>query len=246
MSAEWKARRFWTDAGAQPSGDRSGWEVTLDARVLRTPGNLPLILPTEALARAVADEWTAQGEVIAPLTMPLIRAVNSAVERVARQHDAVAAMLAAYAETDLLSYRAEGGALAQRQAAQWQPLLDWAADRFGARLAVTEGVIPIPQDADALSVLAGQVRALDDFALTALHDLVTLPGSLILGLAVLEGRLDAGAAHDLSRLEEVFQAEQWGHDAEAEAMAEARGAAMRVAERLLHLSRQTGTERQTG
>lgn len=235
MSSEWKAKRFWKQAGVRPA--EGGWQVTLDARVLRTPGNLPLTLPTEALGRAVAEEWDAQGEVIAPLDMPLTRAVNSAVERVSRQHAAVAAMLAAYAETDLLCYRAEAGVLARRQAAGWQPLLDWAEAAFGARLQATVGVIPVPQDAAALARLAAHVGALDSFALTALHDLVTLPGSLILGLAVLEGRIDADTAHALSRLDEEYQIALWGRDAEAEAFAQGRRDAMRTAERLWRLSR---------
>jgi len=235
MSSEWQARRFWKDVDVRPAG--GGWEVMLDGRVLRTPGNQPLILPTEALARAVAEEWAAQGDIIAPLTMPLTRAVNAAVERVSQQKAAVASMLAAYAEADLLCYRAEGGRLAELQAEGWQPLLDWAEAAFGARLCATGGVIPVPQDAAALARLAERVEALDPFALTALHDLVTLPGSLVLGLAVLEGRIDAATAHALSRIDEDFQAEQWGRDAEAEEAAEGRRQAMLSAERLWRLSR---------
>lgn len=234
--SEWKARRFWSEAGirAQPGG----WEVTLDGKPLHTPGKLPLLLPTEALARAVAEEWAAQGDVIAPLTMPLTRAVNAAVERVAPQPGPVVAMLAEYGRADLLCYRAEGQqGLAVRQAAAWDPLLDWAADLAGTRLATTGGIVHVVQPAQALAALQARVAALDAFALTALHDLVTLPGSLVLGLAVLAGRIDADEAHRLSRLDEEFQAEQWGRDAEADAAAEARRDAMRVAERLFRLSR---------
>lgn len=234
--SEWKARRFWKAAGIRPAPAAPGWEVALDDRSLRTPGKLPLVLPTEALARAVAEEWEAQADAIAPLTMPLTRAVNSAVERVAPQRGEVAAMLAAYGATDLVCYRAEHPAsLAARQAAAWDPLLDWAAATYGARLRPVTGIVPVAQDAQALARLAARVDALGPFRLTALHDLVTLPGSLILGLAVLEQRLGADAAHDLGRIDEAFQAEQWGRDEAAEAAAEDRRAAMRVAARLLAL-----------
>lgn len=235
--SEWKARRFWTEAGIREA-EGGGWEVTLDGKPLRTPGKLPLLLPTEALAQAVAAEWAAQGDVIAPLTMPLTRAVNSAVERVGPGRAAVAAMLCEYGAADLLCYRAEAPqVLAARQAAAWDPLLDWAAEDAGARLIPTAGVVHVQQPANALAQLEARVAALDAFALTALHDLVTLPGSLVLGLAVLSGRIDAAEAHRLSRLDEEFQAEQWGRDAEADAAAEGRREAMAVAERLFRLSR---------
>lgn len=234
--SEWKARRFWTAADLRAAGD--GWEVLLDGRPLRTPGKLPLVLPTEALSRAVAAEWEAQSDIIAPLTMPLTRAVNSAVERVAPQHAAVAAMLSDYGDADLLCYRAGSPqTLVARQAEAWDPLLDWAAQEVRARLTTTPDIVHVAQPPQALAALRQRVEVLDPFALTALHDLVTLPGSLVLGLAVLAGRLDAGEAYRLSRVDELFQAEQWGRDDEAEAAAEARHAAMRTAERLFRLSR---------
>ena len=232
--SEWKARRFWKTAGIEPAA--GGWRVVLDGRPVMTPGKLPLILPRQALAEAVAAEWDAQQDVIRPDTMPLTRAVNSAVEKVAPQFDAVADMLGAYGGTDLLCYRAEEPArLVQLQAEGWDPLLDWAADAHGARLAVTRGLMPVGQDAGALARLRARIGGLDAFRLTALHDLVTLPGSLILGLAVLEGRLTAAEAHALSRIDEEFQAATWGQDTEAEAAAANRLAAMESAERLLDL-----------
>lgn len=232
--SEWKARRFWKAASVEAEG--GGWQVLLDGRPIRTPGKLPLVMPTRALAQAIAAEWDAQADVIDPNTMPLTRAANSAVEKVTPQFAAVADMLAGYGGTDLLSYRASGPAtLAERQAAGWDPLIDWAARALRAPLKITEGVIPVAQDAGALARLRARLDALTLWQLTALHDLVTLPGSLILGLAVLEGRLDADAAHALSRIDETFQAERWGRDDEAEAAAAARLDAMRVAARLLDL-----------
>ena len=121
--AEWKARRFWKTADIRPQGE--GWEVVLDGRPLRTPGKLPLILPTEALARAIAAEWDAQTDVIDPNRMPLTRAANSAVEKVTPQFHDVTSMLGDYGGTDLLSYRAsEPEALTRMQAVGWDPLID--------------------------------------------------------------------------------------------------------------------------
>lgn len=234
--SEWKARRFWKAASVRPVGQ--GFEVVLDDRPLRTPGKLPLLLPVEALAWAVAQEWDAQADVIDPNTMPLTRAANSAIEKVTPQFAGVAAMLAEYGGTDLLSYRADQPAeLARRQAEAWDPLVDWAATDLRAPLRITHGVIPIAQDPQALARLHGYVAGLDSFGLTALHDLVTLPGSLVLGLAVVRGRIDAAEAFRISRIDEDFQAEQWGQDDEAREAAESRKAAMLIAERLWHLSR---------
>ena len=232
--SEWAPRRVWTRTAAEPVA--GGWQVTLDGKPIRTPGKLPLVLPTEALARAIAEEWDAQTDRIDPGAMPLTRAANSAIEKVAPQFAAVADMLAEYGGTDLLSYRADHPeVLATRQAAEWDPLIDWAAVALKAPLRITEGVIPVPQDPAALARLRDRLDRLTPWQLTALHDLVTLPGSLILGLAVLEGRIDAATAHRLARLDEDYQAEQWGRDDEAEAAAAARLDAMRVAERLLAL-----------
>ena len=234
--AEWKARRFWKTADIRPQGN--GWEVVLDDRPLRTPGKLPLILPTEALARAIAAEWDAQTDVIDPNRMPLTRAANSAVEKVTPQFHDVTSMLGDYGGTDLLSYRAsEPEALTRMQAVGWDPLIDWAATELRAPLRITHGVIPVPQDPAVLLKLQAEIASLDAFALTALHDLVTLPGSLILGLAVLRGRLDAETAWKLARIDEEFQADRWGRDEDADLAAQGRLEAMRNAERFYRLSR---------
>ena len=234
--AEWKARRFWKTADIRPQGN--GWEVVLDDRPLRTPGKLPLILPTEALARAIAAERDAQTDIIDPNRMPLTRAANSAIEKVTPQFHAVTSMLGDYGGTDLLSYRAnEPDELTRAQAAGWDPLIDWAATELRAPLRITHGVIPVPQDPTVLLKLQAEIASLDAFALTALHDLVTLPGSLVLGLAVLRGRLDAETAWKLARIDEEFQADRWGRDEDADLAAQGRLAAMRNAERFYHLSR---------
>lgn len=234
--SEWKARRFWKTSDVQAAGE--GWEIVLDGRPVRTPGKHPLILPTEALARAIAGEWDAQADVIDPTSMPLTRAANSAIEKVAPQREGVVAMLAEYGGTDLLSYRADQPEdLIRLQAEGWDPLIDWAATELRTPLRITHGVIPVPQDAAVLLRLRDGVDALDDFGLTALHDLVTVPGSLILGLAVVHGRLTAEEAHVLSRIDEEYQISQWGQDEEAALAAANRRVAMLVAERFWTLSR---------
>jgi chaperone required for assembly of F1-ATPase len=210
----WKAKRFWKDVTvAEGPG---GWHVLLDSRPVRTPAKAAMDLPTEAMARAVAEEWAAQEGDIDPRAMPVTRSANSAIDRVAPQHGEVAAMLAAYAETDLLCHRAESPeALARRQAEGWDPLLDWSAEVFGARLWATAGILPVAQPEASLARLHDAVRETDAFRLAAFHDFVTLSGSLILGLAVARRRLDAAEAWRLSRIDEDWQIEQWGEDEEA-------------------------------
>ncbi|WP_109670963.1 ATP12 family chaperone protein [Roseicyclus mahoneyensis] len=215
----WKAKRFWQDVSV--AQDAGGFAVMLDTRRVLTPGKQPLILPTPAMARAVAAEWAAQDGEIKPLTMPVTRAANSAIERVRPQRAEVAAMLAAYAETDLTCHRAAGPAeLVARQAQAWDPLLDWAATAHGAPLIPTTGVLPVDQPPDSLRALADHVAALGEFHLTALHDLVTLSGSLLLGLATSARHLDPETAWALSRIDEEWQIEHWGRDEDADAAME--------------------------
>ncbi len=210
----WAPRRFWTTAEATPA--QGGFAVHLDGRPVRTPLKSPLVLPTEALAVAIAQEWRAVAGKVDPKTMPLTRMANSAVDKVAPQFAAVADMLAAYGGSDLLSYRAEGPpALVQRQAQAWDPLLDWAATALGAKLRTTQGIMPAPQPPESLARLAKAVHALTPFQLAAFHDLVALSGSLVLALATAGRRLDAETAWTLSRIDEDWQIAHWGADEEA-------------------------------
>ena len=210
----WTARRFYTQAEVAPVGD--AWEVRLDDKPIRTPGKSHLLVPTRALALAIAEEWQAQEDRIDPGTMPMTRFANSALDKVRPQHDEVARMLAGYGETDLLSHRADHPPeLVARQGAAWDPWLDWLADRHGARLATGAGVMPVAQDPEALARLSAVVADRDPFALMALHDLVGLSGSLVLGLAMAEGVLPWQQGWDLSRIDEDWQIEQWGEDEEA-------------------------------
>ncbi|NJS39135.1 MAG: ATPase [Rhodobacteraceae bacterium] len=230
----WSARVFWTEVTVRPEG--SGYGIQLDARKVRTPLKAPLVLPTEGLARAVAAEWQAQTGTVNPATMPFTRTANSAIDTVALQFEAVAAMLAAYGETDLLCYRATGpAALIDRQAAAWDPLLDWAAKALHAPLCVTQGVMHVNQPATSLVALGAAVRALSPFRLAAFHDLVAISGSLVLGLAVTRGRLAADEAWTLSRLDETWQIELWGTDAEAAEITALKRAAFLQADRFFAL-----------
>ncbi len=230
----WSARRFWTTATAVPV--EAGFTVHLDARPVRTPLKAPLVLPTRALAEAVAAEWQAQEGRVDPEAMPFTRTANSAIDKVSPRQAEVAAMLAAYGATDLLCYRAEGPLeLVVRQAEAWDPLLDWAAQALGAPLLVTTGVMHVNQPPESLAILHRRVSELDPFQLSAFHDLVALSGSLVLGLAVTEGRLAAKEAWTLSRIDEDWQISLWGEDAEAAEVAARKQAAFLQADRFFGL-----------
>lgn len=230
----WKTKRFWTEATVRP--DVGGHAVWLDARPLKTPAKAALAVPTLAMATAIAAEWQAQTDTIDPRSMPVTRAANAAIDKVTPQFDEVAQLIAAYGASDLLCYRAEGpAALVARQAAAWDPLLDWAEQTLGARLKTTAGIAPIAQPVAATDALTRHVTALDPFRLTALHDLVAISGSLVIGLAVLAGRIDAVTAWRYSRIDEDWQAELWGGDDDAEAVAAGRLADLKSAQNILRL-----------
>ena len=207
-------KRFWK--AAKPAEAEGGFTVALDQRTLMTPARAVLLLPTRALADGIAAEWDAQGDTVNPQALPLTRAANATIDRVVPQHRAVAEGIAAYGETDLLCYRApHPRALAERQADHWDPLLDWAAQALSARLMTGQGVMHLLQPQESVQALREAVLAEDAWTLTALHEFVTLSGSLLLGLAVRHGRLSAEQAWPLSRIEEDWQIEAWGEDAEA-------------------------------
>jgi len=227
-------KRVYTAVATHPVD--GGWGVTLDRRKLRTPGKNKLTVPSEALATVIAAEWDAQQGDIRPATMPLTRLAATAIDRTASLRDRVVDEVASYAGTDLVCYRADRPpALAARQHAIWQPLIDWATTRYDAALAVTSGIIPTRQSPAALGAFAAAVAAQDDFPLTALHALTTTCGSLVIALALIEGRLDAAAAFAASQLDETFQIEAWGEDAEAAARRKALAADIEAAARFVEL-----------
>ncbi|MFN6951956.1 MAG: ATP12 family chaperone protein [Albidovulum sp.] len=215
----WKAKRFWKTVTVAPQDQ--GFTVRLDARPVRTPGKRLLVLPTRAMAEAAAYEWAAVEGVIDPRRMPVTRAANAAIDKVAFQFGEVAGMIAAYGGSDLLCYRAEEPeALVRAQAEAWDPMLDWAGRTFGARLVATRGVVPVDQPAEAVARMAAEVFACSPFELTALHDLVALTGSLVLGLPATRDDFDTETLWRLSRFDEDWQAAQWGQDEEAAEAAE--------------------------
>ena len=211
----WARKRFWAETSVvEVSG---GFEVRLDDRPIRTPAKAELVLPTRALADRVAAEWEAQDAELNPNQMPATRMANSAIDKVVPQRAAIEEHLAGYGETDLLCYRADGpAALVTRQADLWDPLLAWAEEQFAARLLVTSGIIPQAQDPAVIAALAAPMAEYNVFELAGFHDLVTLPGSLILGLAAASNERPAHELWDISRLDELWQIEQWGDDEEAE------------------------------
>lgn len=232
--SERKQKRFWkTSAVAE---DPNGFAVELDGRRIRTPAKAALLLPTRPMAEAVAEEWAAQGDLIDPLTMPVTRSANAAIDKVLHQRREVAEMLAAYGDTDLLCYRAETPqGLVRLQAAQWDPALDWAQATFGARLCPRSGVVHQPQDAEALEKLAAPVYHMTEFQLAGFHDLVSLSGSLVLAFAAARDWRPAEQIWQLSRLDENWQEAQWGVDDEAREQAETRRAAFLHAKRFFDL-----------
>ena len=207
-------KRFYAAAQAEAAA-AGGHEIALDGKPVRTPAGRPLAVPGPALADALAGEWAAQGETIERETMPLTRLVCTALDLVPERRGEIVAEVAAYAGTDLVCYRVTTpSALARRQAAAWEPLVAWAAERYGARLAVTTAVTPLAQEAAALAVLQGAVAAEDDLALAGLSMATRAFGSVVIALGLRDGRLDAPAAADASLVDERYQIERWGADAE--------------------------------
>jgi chaperone required for assembly of F1-ATPase len=229
-------KRFYKTVSTEPA--EGGFTLLLDGRMVRTPGRRALLLPTAALAERLVAEWAAQGDEVRPEAMPFTRLANTVLDRVADERAAIEASVAAYGETDLLCYLApHPEELTRRQAAAWQPWLDWAAERHGACLLPSTGLMPCKQDAAALEALKDAVAASNDWELAALADLVTLTGSLVLGLAVRDGALAEAQAWGLSQLDEAHQAEHWGLDAEAGAASRAKRQSLADAAEFLALSR---------
>ena len=200
-------KRFWRDVAVIDG------EVRLDDRPIRTPGRVPLIVPYPRLAAAIADEWRAVAGEIDPRAMPLTGLANAAIDRIAPDAPAFAAGLAHYGDSDLFYYRAEGPAeLVARQRAAWNPLLDWARRRYDVHFALTAGVIHQPQPAATVTRLADAVSARSPFELAGLSPVVTVTGSLIAGLALLENAATADTIWHAARIDEDWQAEHWGED----------------------------------
>jgi chaperone required for assembly of F1-ATPase len=217
----WVKKRFWEQANVVAL--EGGFTVQLDGRAIKTPAKAALVVPTHALAQIIAQEWQDQAEVIDPTLMPATRAANAAIDKVTGQQAEVAKLISAYGDSDLLCYRAtEPDALIEREAQAWDPILDWAAHRYGYRAVVRIGVMHGPQPAALLASLEADIAGLTAFELTAVHDLVALSGSLLLGLAVVDRFAPPEDLWTASRVDEDWQSEQWGADDEAIALSEGR------------------------
>lgn len=218
------------------AGEAGAFRVLLDGKPIRTPAKRELALPTSALAEAVAAEWTAQGAHIDPETMPLTRLANSAIDGVSGREAQVRADIVSYAGSDLVCYRTtDQGELARRQREAWDPILAWGQEALGARFATAEGILPVAQPDAAKAAIARSLEGYDGFALAALHVMTTLTGSALLALAHARGQLSAEAAWAAAHVDEDWQIEKWGEDAEASARRQRRWAEMQAASRLLAL-----------
>jgi len=214
-------KRFWKDATV--SAEDAGFAILLDDRPVKTPARAPLAVPVEALADAIADEWRSVDETIDPRMMPLTGLANAAIDRIAPHRETFAAGLARYAGSDLTCYRATGPSeLARVQEVAWDALLSWARRRYDVDFVVTEGVTPVAQPAATVEQLSHAVEALDAFHLAGLSPLVEIGGSLVAALALLEHAITPLQAWDAVSIDERWQIEQWGADAEAEAAIENR------------------------
>jgi chaperone required for assembly of F1-ATPase len=227
-------KRFYKQAATEVVA--GGYGIRLDGRAVKTPARAELVVPTAALASAIVGEWNAQGEDIDPRTMPLTGLANAALDRVLADPPAFARGLSAYAESDLTCYRADGPSdLIARQCEAWDPLLDWAGERYGVEFEIATGIMHRAQDDDMIERLSAAVRAYDPFRMVALHPLVTISGSLIIALAVAEGEIDVDGAFAAGQLDELWQVEQWGEDELAMRAREVKRADFRAAARFLAL-----------
>ncbi|MBR0552265.1 ATP12 family chaperone protein [Stakelama marina] len=227
-------KRFWKEVAVRP--EAGGHGIALDGRPVRTPGRTPLAVPSPALADAIAEEWRAVDESIDPRAMPLTGLANAAIDRVAPDPAGFAAGLAQYGESDLLYYRADGPTeLVARQAAAWDPVLDWARQRYDIHFELATGVIHVAQPEATTRRLAEAVASCDAFSLAPLSPIVSITGSLILPLALTEGAATPDQVWTAAHIDEDWQAEQWGEDALAKAATNARRAEFDAAARFLQL-----------
>ncbi len=211
-------KRFYKEVGiVEGTGD---FGVALDGKVIKTPGRVPIVVPFRGLAEAIAEEWRAQEVEVRPHTMPMMQLAATVIDHIPTNRSAIEAGILRFAETDTVCYRAEPGQpaeLIRLQKALWDPLLDWVADRYGARLLTTDGVLPIAQPRDTIENLTALVAAMDDWRLCVLHSAAASSGSFVIGLALVAGRIDADEAFAAAELDAGFEIDRWGEDAAATA-----------------------------
>jgi chaperone required for assembly of F1-ATPase len=227
-------KRFWKEVEVRRGSN--GWAIRLDGRPVRTPARAELVVPSEALADGIAEEWRGVEDEIEPRSMPLTGLANAAIDRVAPERLAFAGGLARYAEADLACYRAEWPPeLVQRQGDGWDSLLAWARRRYDVDFSTTSSLMHVPQPQATVEQLAHAVSALDPFRLAGLSPLVTISGSLVAALAVLEKAITPDEAWATVSIDDCWQLEQWGSDAEAETALESRRCDFFAAARFLEL-----------
>jgi chaperone required for assembly of F1-ATPase len=207
-------KRFYKEVAVAASD--GGFAVLLDGRSVKTPARNALLLPTEKLATAIAAEWRAQGEEVIATAMPLLRLANTVMDGVIPNREGVIDAILRFGENDLICYRAhQPPDLVARQREGWDPVLAWARQKFGAGLLVADGITHVDQPPETLAALRQALAKYDPFTLAGLHVVASITGSLVLALAVAEGEIIGAHAFALSRIDETYQAEKWGEDAEA-------------------------------
>jgi chaperone required for assembly of F1-ATPase len=232
-------KRFYK--AAQSARSDTGFVIHLDGKPVRTPAGLPLTLGAfDRLAHEIAAEWDAQEQEIKPATMPLTQLAATALDRVGPERPAIIEQMVAYARTDLLCYRADAPqALTERQHRLWQPVLDKTENRLGCRFAVTAGIIAVDQPPETIAAVEDRLQALDVWTLTVAQATAAASGSTVLALALVEGDISAADVFDLSQVDENWQIELWGEDAEATRRREALARDIAAAGRLLELIQTT-------
>ncbi len=216
-----RVRRFYAAVSVEP--EAQGFAVRLDGRTPRTPGGAAMVLPTRALAELIAGEWRAQGDAILYAAMPATRLCHTALDVVSQTRALSVEGAARFASSDGLCYFADHPAsLVHRQEKMWGPLLDWARDACGLSFERAVGVIHREQPPQTLTRLYAILESLDPFTLAAVSVAASLFGSVILALALKDGRINADEAMAAARLDEMFQEERWGVDAEAASKADAK------------------------
>jgi chaperone required for assembly of F1-ATPase len=211
-------KRFYKEVAVTESAD--GYGVALDGKTIKTPGRTPILVPNRRLADAIAEEWWAQETEIRPHTMPMMQLAATVIDHLPTNRPAIESTIMRFAETDTVCYRAEPGQPAELIALQrglWDPLLDWLADRYGATLITTSGILPVKQPGEAMERLAGILAAMDDWRLGAFQCAAASSGSFVIGLALVDGLIDADGAFAAAELDASFEIDRWGEDGEATA-----------------------------
>jgi chaperone required for assembly of F1-ATPase len=234
--SEWAPKVFWTTV--EIGEDQAGFKILLDGRALKTPSKAELLIPSRAMAEEIAKEWRLQEDKVDPSKLPLTKLAYAAIDKLLVQRDPIIEILAEYATTDLLCYRTTSPAgLADRQEQIWQPLLDWFEETHQIHLRVGSGVMPVQQSADVLERCEEILKSYSHFELAAVHDLIQLSGSFVIGLATVQGKLSVSDAWTASRIDEDWQIEEWGEDEEASSLAATRRKAFEHASFVLSLFR---------